>query len=1262
MGEEKRDKVFNNRYKVVKELGRGGMGHVFLVEDILKDNMLFALKTIRQDLIADHRESITNSIRNEYEIMTKLKHPNLVRIYELGEEKELYYLIVEYLKGKMLSESIIKSMDERMDIIVHILRALEYIHSRNIVYKDIKPDNIMILDDIVKLMDFGISGFIGKKENKIKGTFSYISPDALFNDINFSMDIFSLGIVLFELIADIPFYDFPKNKIQTIIKLLSNADEFITFQENRLKLVANDPLREIILKMTSYDNQKRYASCMEVISDINEKLDYDYEYETSETRGSYVLGNAFVNRTEELGLLRENLNKTERDKFVFFSGPSGIGKSRLFFEFKRYCRLNDISFFESNCMEGVDNQYHSISEIISKLINITSPGLLKKYGKYLKYILPKNNRIIDHECIEQMDNPKLFQDILVQNISDYIFEIAYETGKDCILYFDDAHWIDSGSGYILKNIFLRLKNIKDYEAKVLVYGNYDEMKLDKGSWIIDMLEKQGMIKYPLQPLGIDIIFEYFGNIFGRKALDISIKEAVIYIREKIGGNPLFLELLLKSLVDNELIIRDKEYWKLVRPIDELDIPDNILDIINEKLERLFKDANKEYILNILSLLRIDMDIERIKKLMDNIHDNDIAGLLLELENLEILQSKSIDNITYYSLSNTLLKQQIRENIQNRSVMSLFVASKLEEIAPEYLEEIAYQYLEGNDIEKAVYYYKKCGEISEKNYFNRQAIKYYDLSLQLIRKYKADISESILLSLKTANILFNIGNWRKAEKVYNESINLAKGLKSRHILAEAFIGYGWLKYSMGSYNEALVYYQRSREIFEELDDKKGIGMAAGNIGNIYFAQDEYLQSLVYYQEFLEIFTKIGDKQAIGMAYGNMGNVYYRMGNYKKALEYYENKKKISEDMGDKKAFGKAVLNIGNSYEAVGKYSKALFYYRIYKRIADEIGDKRGLGIAMGNIGIVYHRLGQYAKALECYVFCREISQQLGDKRGIGIACGNIGNTYEALIEYDKALEYYKYYKRIADEIGDKKSIGVAAGNMANLYNKMGQYSKAILFYKIHKTITEMIGDKKGVGISAGNMGNAYEALGQYEKSIDCYDLFLRVSKEIGFKQGIADALASLGSGYYHQKDYKRSIRNLEKAIGIYYELKSKSSLFIECLFIKCTILIVKQDMEKAKKCIGEALNASSYIKNDDFILCAKAIKNIIDTRMENKHSESSISKILSNGISEERKADIYYLLFIIDNNDVYRDTAVKLYSALFEKNQKFKYRSRMDELS
>ena len=195
------DKVFANRYKIIKKIDSGGMANIYLAND-MKLSRNVALKIMYPQLASD--QNFVERFKREAKSMATLSHPYIATVYDWGKEKEIYYMVMEYLSGENLSQIINKRgmlpTNEVIDISIKICDALEAIHKHGIIHRDIKPSNILITkENDIKITDFGIvkdSAPSLTQTGSILGTAQYISPEqAKGLRVEKSSDIYSLVLL-----------------------------------------------------------------------------------------------------------------------------------------------------------------------------------------------------------------------------------------------------------------------------------------------------------------------------------------------------------------------------------------------------------------------------------------------------------------------------------------------------------------------------------------------------------------------------------------------------------------------------------------------------------------------------------------------------------------------------------------------------------------------------------------------------------------------------------------------------------------------------------------------------------------------------------------------------------------------------------------------------------------------------------------------------------------------------------------------------------
>ena len=203
----------NDRYEIIRLIGEGGMANVYLALDTILDRQV-AVKVLRGDLAED--EKFVRRFQREANSASKIIHPNIVEIYDVGEDQGEYYIVMEYIDGRDLKSLIKKrkglTISETIDIMLQLTSAVACAHDSYIIHRDIKPQNILIMDDgKVKITDFGIAQAMNSQEmtqtNSVMGSVHYIAPEqANGSGTTVKSDIYSLGILMYELlIGKVPF-------------------------------------------------------------------------------------------------------------------------------------------------------------------------------------------------------------------------------------------------------------------------------------------------------------------------------------------------------------------------------------------------------------------------------------------------------------------------------------------------------------------------------------------------------------------------------------------------------------------------------------------------------------------------------------------------------------------------------------------------------------------------------------------------------------------------------------------------------------------------------------------------------------------------------------------------------------------------------------------------------------------------------------------------------------------------------------------------
>lgn len=271
----------NDRYQIIRTIGEGGMANVYLAYDTILDRNV-AVKILRGDLADD--EKFVRRFQREAIAASSLNHPNIVEMYDVGEDDGKYFIVMEYVDGKTLKSLIKKrgalTLSEVIDIMLQLTSAIACAHDSYIIHRDIKPQNVMILEDgRVKIMDFGIAMALNSNEltqtNSVMGSVHYLPPEqANGKGSTMKSDIYSLGILMFELLTGkLPFKG--DNAVEIAIKQMKEPIPSVC------KINPNIPqsIENIILKACAKNPKNRYDSVKEMREDIERCMEPERQFE-----------------------------------------------------------------------------------------------------------------------------------------------------------------------------------------------------------------------------------------------------------------------------------------------------------------------------------------------------------------------------------------------------------------------------------------------------------------------------------------------------------------------------------------------------------------------------------------------------------------------------------------------------------------------------------------------------------------------------------------------------------------------------------------------------------------------------------------------------------------------------------------------------------------------------------------------------------------------------------------------------------------------
>ena len=267
----------NDRYEVIRSIGEGGMANVYLGYDTILDRNV-AIKVLRGDLSND--EKFVRRFQREALSASSLAHPNIVEVYDVGEDDGVYYIVMEYVEGKTLKQLLKKrgtlTLSEAIDIMSQLTDGMAHAHDSYIIHRDLKPQNIMIKDDgQIKITDFGIAMALNSTQltqtNSVMGSVHYLPPEqASGKGCTIKSDIYSMGIIFYELLSgSLPFKG--DNAVEIALKHM--REPLPSLREDNSAIPQS--IENIVRRATAKNPKNRYESARSMYEDLLTALDDD---------------------------------------------------------------------------------------------------------------------------------------------------------------------------------------------------------------------------------------------------------------------------------------------------------------------------------------------------------------------------------------------------------------------------------------------------------------------------------------------------------------------------------------------------------------------------------------------------------------------------------------------------------------------------------------------------------------------------------------------------------------------------------------------------------------------------------------------------------------------------------------------------------------------------------------------------------------------------------------------------------------------------
>lgn len=1023
----------NNRYRVVRKLGAGAMGTVYLCEDVVESNIQVALKV----LVSDNLDDQDAWAKGEYEALTRLRHPNLARVYNFGRigESNDYFIVSEFIKGvDLFAATEYVHYEELNDIIVQTCRALEYIHSRGYVHFDVKPDNILVTrhktfglqegskiqqmvstssvrnksllsTPSVKLIDFGLAErMTGSFSFAIKGTLNYLAPEIINGQTpDQRADLYSLGVTLYQITnRNLP-NSFNEDAFETTnFQQLKRSELF----EIHMKKVP-EYLRKVILRLLEEDPAQRFQSAREVIQFISLHSGQQYAVETKETQKSYLHSTRMVGRKKEIHLLKniaegifhggkahveEGDEATEgeevpaeeapataatpgpsRNSLVLVTGEMGIGKSRILEEFQHYLKLNDIRHHTGNCYEDSSNAYQPFVEVLRQLVVSLglSSEICKRFRRNLSKLLPELREQSPSGDLDSSSDLDKEKAVFIDRITQFLIESADEAPY--VLTLNNLHWADEVSLELLDALVDRLDQAraeKPCGVMLVVSLRIDEHHSEQlKAFLARRKDDDSTQEIYLRRLKRSQIVELLSTMLGFTEIP---EEFMDRLEEKTGGNPLFLQETLKALQDEGVLKHTLEGWQIkTTGYNRVELPNSLEDLLLQRVRRL--EPIKQEILELMSVLNRPMSPKVLQKFKRFVS----LPILVHLRNLE----------------------------EAGLVSKVFEGGKLSfQIDQPKMREILYTNLAHE---------KRCrlhGEVGE-------------LFSELYRGHEEEILEDLAFHYQRSDL---------QEKSIEMALRAGDRLKAIYANDRALEFFLYIIERVEGDDD-------KRELWMETQEK--VGDLCTTMGRYDLAEGSF-DLLLRRQEAERVLPEDLARYDL-----KKGKIFEIQGDYDTALRCYKDARTALSEKPVSACLDlriRVINHIAWVYVCMGKYEKAMTIATDALKGIENAREKVEHAMIYATLGSANYHQGHFAQAVEYHSRSLRIQENLENMPAITECLNNLGRAYMASADYGEAREHLQRALETSDEVGDPFGRGKSHHNLAALHFELGKLEEAESF--------------------------------------------------------------------------------------------------------------------------------------------------------------------------------------------------------------------------
>ena len=1059
------DIVISGRYLLQDKIGAGGMGVVYKATDRLTGRTV-ALKQVTVETeqlqfmtrpTTEFAKDLRLALAHEFQTLASLRHPHIISVLDYGfDAQKRPYFTMPYLANarNILETGEGKPTTTRVELLQQMLQALAYLHRRGVLHRDLKPDNILVSDESVRVLDFGLAATKQKDTHfSSAGTIAYLAPE-VWDGVVYSKasDLFAVGIVAYELLVGE--HPFAPIDIGFINRLLFDSPDLSPLPSE---------LATVVGRLLARDPTERYERAEDVIVALSRAMGVPTLSETAAIRESYLQAAEFVGRKDELRQLTQALTDvtTGQGSAWLIGGESGVGKSRLLNELRVQALVDGFLVLYGQGVQDGRLSFQMWREPLRRLILMANIDDLT--ASVLRILVPDIHTLLGRKIPAA---PALDSQAAQQRLLNTVTDLFRQQRRPVLLILEDLQW--GGESMVILKHLSRLVS----ELPLLVLGSYRDDEAPNLPTMMPDMHTMRLARLSGGEIGI-LSKAILGEV-GEQS------DVLAFLQRETEGNAFFLVEVVRALAEKAGELR--QIGQVALP--ETMFPQGIQTIVQRRLAKVPVEAH--------ILLRVAAVAGRLLdfRLLDRLATQLTVGMDLETW-LGVCSQAAV--IEAYQDGWQFAHDKLREGLlaqlstEQRRQYHQMVAQTIEQLYPDQPDQAAaltYHWYRADNIVKEQAYAEIAGQYALQEFANEEALRYfsraltitnetdlekryalllmreqiYDLQgqreaqqqdlhrLEALAQQLGHVEQQIEVALREANYALVTSQYATAINTAQTVVSLAEAVPGKGLEEAGYLVWGEALMRQGNYEaarkqlqtvlertmseqtrgdslrilglllvdtsqyeEAITSYSQALEHYQRLNDFGQVSMILNNLANVFHAQGDYKQAVTYLQQALQNYKKIGDQQRVSMTLNNLGTLQMDQGNYEEAQRYNESVLEISRKIDSSLGQCFALLNLGLLLHYRGEDEPSQQYSRQALTIAQQMSSLRLQGFAWTNLGHALAGLHKSSEAKDAYQQSLSLWQQLkypssalDARAGIARVTNAEGNPNAAMVQVDEIL--------------------------------------------------------------------------------------------------------------------------------------------------------------------------------------------------------------------------------------------------------------------